>query len=330
MALMLRILALSPGGIGDQILFFPTLTSIKAAYPGVELHVLVEPRSAGAYELCPEVSRVLTFNFKGNPSLAEWVDLVGTMRERNYEAIISVGSSPGVAFLLWLTGIRRRVGYAGSALSEALLTHPVLLRRDQYAAAMYHDLVKGLGIDLPFAPPTVTIRPDDQTWATQQLKTTHLIPGNFLLLHPGASQLARQKGIAKLYPANRWAEVLKTLQKQKPGLTLAVVGGPDDTDLIQALKTQLGDKITFINPPSVGKLAGLIAQSALLLCVDSAPMHLAVTTARPLVALFGPTNPQLLLPLDDKFLSLVGKTVEAIVPNEIVKAVVQQINLADA
>ena len=322
---MLRVLALSPGGIGDQILFFPTLADFKASRE-LELDVLVEPRSVGAYELCPSVRTAWTFNYKGNPSLAEWVDLLGTIRERNYDGIFSVGRSPGVAFLLWLTGIRTRIGYGGNGLTEQLLTQPVPLDQEQYAAAMYHDLLKGFHIDRPCPWPTVRIKNEDLAWCQMQLRKLNLDAQRLVLLHPGASQLARQKGIAKVYPGQKWGVVLVELLKREPKLQLVVVGGPDDQELLQALQKQLGDGALFINPPSIGKLAALIQASALLLCVDSAPMHLGVATDRPLVALFGPTNPERLLPVDPKFIALKNNFVEQIPPAQIVQAVLQQLN----
>ena len=41
----MRILALVPGGIGDQILFFPTLENLKTQYPNSTIDVMVEPRA---------------------------------------------------------------------------------------------------------------------------------------------------------------------------------------------------------------------------------------------------------------------------------------------
>ncbi|NJL39626.1 MAG: lipopolysaccharide heptosyltransferase family protein, partial [Leptolyngbyaceae cyanobacterium SM1_4_3] len=46
----------------------------------------------------------------------------------------------------------------------------------------------------------------------------------------------------------------------------------------------------------------------LLLCTDSAPMHLAVALKVYTLALFGPTDPAKLLPASDKFLGIKSPT----------------------
>merc|ERR1712020_837598 len=101
----MRILALVPGGIGDQILFFPTLDDLKQSYRESQIDVIVEPRSKGAYQVCKSVRDVLTYDFKDANSLADWGNLLGIMRDREYEAVISLGQRWTVGLLLWLTGI---------------------------------------------------------------------------------------------------------------------------------------------------------------------------------------------------------------------------------
>jgi len=300
---MSRILALNPGGIGDQILFFPTLEGLRERYSRSRIEVIVEPRSQGAYRVCPWVDETLLFDFKAEPSLADWMNLIGIIRDRRYDAVLSVGSSPAIALLLWMTGIPTRVGY-GAWLTERFLTRSVPLDRNQYAADMYADLLKGFDIDCAPGIPKVVVRADDTKWAEQYLD--QIGTQKPVLLHPGASKLAEQKGIRKLYPAQNWVQVLQKLGQKQPDLVFAVAQGPDDQALVTQLKENVGDKVKFVQPPDIGKLAALIRLSRLLLCVDSAPMHLGVGTGTPLVALFGPTLPSKLLPEDPRFIALVS------------------------
>ena len=58
----MRVVALIPGGIGDQILFFPTLDDLKRIYPDAQIDVVVEPRSKGAYRVSKSIHEVLLFD----------------------------------------------------------------------------------------------------------------------------------------------------------------------------------------------------------------------------------------------------------------------------
>lgn len=107
----MRILALVPGGVGDQILFFPTLADLKERYPEAMIDVLVEPRAKAAYRVCPQVHEVLTFDFKDRNGPADYLNILGTIRDREYEIALSLGKNWAVGFLLWLNGIPTRVGY---------------------------------------------------------------------------------------------------------------------------------------------------------------------------------------------------------------------------
>lgn len=322
---MRRILALNPGGIGDQILFFPTLQGLRESFPQDRIEVLVEPRSRVAYRVCPWVNETLPFDFKADLSLADWINLIGTIRDRSYSAALSVGSSSGVSILLWITGIRERIGYAAGPSSK-LLTRPVTLNRDQYAAHMYYDLLQGFNIERPFTVPRIVIPAEDEQWALQLLQQQGLTDKKPLLLHPGASKLSASKGIQKLYPVRLWVEAVQSLARRD--IPLMVVQGPEDEELVNALSASLGGQIQAVAPPDIGKLAALIHHSRLLLCVDSAPMHLGVATQTPLVALFGPTSPAKLLPEAPQFTAVVSPdntSVERIPVQKVVQAVKAQL-----
>jgi ADP-heptose:LPS heptosyltransferase len=318
-----RILALVPGGIGDQILFFPALASLRQRFPEAELEVVVEPRAAAAYEVCPSVNRVLTFPFKEQLSLGDLSDLLGRIRERQYDGVLSLGRSLGVKLLLWLTGIPKRVGYAPPGPGRPWLTDPVPLKPAQYAAQMYHDLVQGFGIAAPAGLPQIRLKKADLEWAEQERK--RLLGDaaqDYVLLHPGASQLSQEKGIQKIYPSANWVKVIKGFREQRPELPLVLVVGPEDEQLAEGFLAQLPG-VPVSRPAGVGQLAALIGGATLLLCVDSAPMHLAVATQTPLVALFGPTDPLRLLPSEGPFRAVKGADgkVESIAPEQILQVI---------
>lgn len=301
----MRIVALVPGGIGDQILFFPTLDDLKRYYPDAEIDVVVEPRSVTAYRVCKSVQGVIPFDFKDRNSLADWGNLVGRLRDREYDMAITLGQRWVVGLLLWLTGIRMRIGYSGSG--TLFLTNSVPLKTQQYAAAMYHDLLQGLGINSPCPELTLNVPKTDIDWAESEQKRLGIQESGYVLIHGGSSQLAKTKGIDKIYPVERWKQIIQNFRQKQPDLPIVVIQGPEDQQLVQQLLQSFPD-IKVTSPSDIGKLAAIIAGANLMLCTDSAPMHLAVAVQTYTIALFGPTDPKKLLPQSDRFIGIKSAT----------------------
>ena len=301
----MRIVALVPGGIGDQILFFPTLDDLKRYYPDAEIDVVVEPRSKSAYRVCKSVQNVIPFDFKDRNSLADWGNLVGRLRDREYDIAIALGQRWVVGLLLWLTGIRTRIGYTGPG--TLFLTNPVPLKTQQYAAAMYHDLLQGLDINSPCPELALNVPKPDIDWAESEQKRLGIQESGYVLIHGGSSQLAKNKGIDKIYPAQKWKQIIQNFRQKQPDLPIVVIQGPEDQQLVQQLLESSPD-IKVTSPADIGKLAAMIAGANLMLCTDSAPMHLAVAVQTYTIALFGPTAPKKLLPQSDRFIGIKSAT----------------------
>ncbi|MCW6036998.1 glycosyltransferase family 9 protein [Spirulina subsalsa FACHB-351] len=289
----MRILALVPGGIGDQILFFPTLATLKQTYPQAQIDVLVEPRSKGAYRVCPSVSDVLVFDYKDRNGLADYLNLLGMIRDREYDIALTLGQRWAVGLLLWLNGITTRVGYESP--KSCLLTATVPLKTEQYAAEMYHDLLLGLGIQTPCPTPTITVPKSDIDWAEATQDRMGIRDTGYILIHGGSSQLAVTKGIDKIYPPQNWSAIIADLQTKQPDVPIVVIKGPEDSALVGELLAK-APNLKVVSPPDIGKLAAFIAGANLMLCTDSAPMHLAIAVGTYTIALFGPTDAKKLVP----------------------------------
>jgi ADP-heptose:LPS heptosyltransferase len=291
----MRILALVPGGIGDQILFFPTLEDLKRQYPNAAIDVMVEPRSKSAYRVCQWVHEVLLFDYKDRNSLADYLNLLGIIRDREYDIAITLGQRWAVGMLLWLNGIPVRVGY--KTKTSCFISHQVPLKTEQYAAYMYHDLLGGLDLATPCPKMKLTLPKEDITWAESEQQRLGIEDSGYVLIHGGSSRLALSKGIDKIYPVSQWQVVIEDLQKKQPELPIVLLLGPEDQQWVAQMR-EVCPNIKVTSPSDVGKLASMIAGANLMLCTDSAPMHLAVAVETYTIALFGPTDPAKLLPPD--------------------------------
>ncbi|MGH9548906.1 MAG: glycosyltransferase family 9 protein, partial [Terriglobales bacterium] len=327
-----KVLAINFGGIGDEILFLPTLKSVRAAIPGCHLTLLLEPRSRSVQQVCPLIDRIVTFDIKKRPLyVSDLMELVGLIREGGYDVLISSGSSKLVSILLFLGGVEKRIGYDSGKLSHILLTNPVPLNRDQYAAMMYHDLATGLGVQPACADksiPEITVPSANMSrmlaLLAQNVTTARRSDaggGAFkrIILHPGTSRLAVQKGIIKTWANDNWLQLIRFLSAEG-NIEVLLAGGPDDEEIIADIMRAVPAEAPLINcygkTRDLADLAALIHLSDAMVCVDSAPMHLGVALRKPLVALFGPTDEKKLVPDDPRFKTLRGGPVTACDPQQ--------------
>ncbi len=309
-----KLLAINFGGLGDEVLFLPTLQTIKSQSPMWHITLLTEPRGSAVRQLTPVIDDSLQFDIKKRPlRLKDCFDLLALLRKGKFDAVVSSGSSPLVAALLFLSGIPRRIGYGESLAAKFLLTDKVPLKRNQHAACMYHDLCKPLAGDAPCLRPAIEADPK----ALERMRK--VMPGGLaagtkggdrlVLVHPGVSKLSQSKGVVKTWSADNWCKLILQLAQQA-GVKVAVAGGPDDAEVVAAIfcalkakdeKTAAAVQNLMGATGNIADLVALIALCDLLVCVDSAPMHLAVALNKPLVALFGHTDPAKLLWTDKRF-----------------------------
>jgi ADP-heptose:LPS heptosyltransferase len=301
----MRVVALIPGGIGDQILIFPTLDELKRYYPNAQIDVVVEPRSKVAYRVSQSVHEVLTFDFKDRNSLADWGNLVGIIRDREYDVAITVGRSWLVGLFLWLTGIPTRIGYQGKG--AVFLTNTVPFKASQYLAASYHDLLQGLDIQTPCPELALNVPKPDIDWAQQEQKRLGVNETGYILIYPGSSPSFLAKGLDTIYPVENWQQIIQECQQKQPDLPVVIVKGSEDEQIVRSLFESCRD-IKITSPDNTGKLAAIIGGASLMLTTDSAPLQLSVAVQTYTIALFGPTDPAQLLPKSDKFLVIKSST----------------------
>ena len=291
-----RILLINFGGIGDEILFFPVIEDLRSHYTHAHITVVVEPRCRSIMEHNYLIDEVICFDIKQRKHPGDLLELLGLIRDQAPDLILSSGSSPLVACLLFLSGSPVRVGYRPRKLGF-LLTDPVELNKEQYAARMYHDLLKPLGFPDQPPVPRMHLPHSVRHWVSDWLAEHHLAEHDYALIHPGVSQLSKDKQMIKSWELAKWEALIEQLLAQERNVVLA--GGPDDAAELNWLLSRLAHPRLFSiygQTRDMYQLAGVIQRAGVMICVDSAPMHLGVAMGTPLVAIFGPTDEHKLLP----------------------------------
>jgi ADP-heptose:LPS heptosyltransferase len=293
----MRILALVPGGISEQILFFPTLEDLKIQYPNAIIDVLVEPRAKAAYRVCPQIHEVLLFDYQDRNGLADYLNLLGVIRDREYDLALTLEKRWTLGVLLWLNGIPLCVGYGDKP--SWFLSNPVPQKTEQYTAEMYHDLMGGLNIKSSCPSLKIAVPKDDITWAEGEQKRLLLEESGYIVVYGGASES---------YPVPQWSNVINRIQEKQPSLSIVLLQGAGDEAWVTPLLSSCPNlKVT--KPGDLGKLAAMIAGANLMICTDSTPLQLGVAVGTYTVALFGKTDAKKRLPPNqDRYIGIQSPT----------------------
>ena len=267
----MRVLALIPGDIGNQLLFFPTLETIKQQYPQAAIDVLVEPRSKKAYRVCKNVDDVLVFDFQDRNSFADYLNLLGTVRDREYDVLISLKTSWRIKLLLWLNGIPTRIGYRDD--SASYLSTAVERKLQQYRAEMYHDLLTGLNIQTACPPITINVPTEDISWAESEQQRMALSDSGYIVLCDEPNN-TEQVGA---YPLPSWSKIVEDIEQRQTGLSIVLLQTEHNQGWVTAMISAHGN-LKAIAPGDVGKMAAVIAGANLMLCNNSTPAQIAVAT----------------------------------------------------
>lgn len=311
-----RILVVRTDLIGDLVLTLPAIRALRQGYPDAEIGVLVLPSTRDILAGEPDIAHVHTYdpNIWRRPlSLVNprnWRRvraLITELRAMRYDLAVSIAGDWG-SVLTWVSGARRRVGYAGEAY-PGLMTDPLPGRRyaaRQHEVAYVARLARAAGgvlADDEIAP-VLHVEPEAARRVRALLGA--LVPIRqqqhngrahpLVALHAGA-----QNGRAKRWPVASWAALADRLVAEA-GAHVLLTGSASDGPLVAAIRRRMrhaSGASDLAGRTSLAELAALLDQCDLLVSGDSGPLHIACAVDTPVVGLYGPTDPALSGPVSD-------------------------------
>lgn len=290
----MQVLALVPGGISDQLLFFPTLEHIKQSLPNAEISVVTEPSAAAAYRVSKVVKATIPYTFTSNNSPADWANLLGVVRDREFEVVLTTTQTWSIGVLLWLSGIPNRIGY-DSGFNNLFLTSTMPLEGHQYQAFEYHDLLAPIDITGQCPPASINVPQQDIGWVDLQIQAQGIGEQGYVLVYPGPADGA----IDDRYPVNSWVEIIQDFQKRQPGLPLVLLQQAETAATIKSI-IQAVPNLNVMRPDNLGQVAALVAGANLVLATDSYVSQLGAALNVFTLTLFGCYTPERRFPPVDE------------------------------
>jgi lipopolysaccharide heptosyltransferase I len=279
-----RILIVKPSAIGDIVHALPVLNLIRRRWPAAHISWLVTPACAALVEGHPQIDQVLCFDRKGmsrawrSPIAAlKLLGLHDDMRSQNVDLVVDL---QGLFRSGWFAGQTRsplRVGFANAReFGWLFYTHRVESSWEDHAVDRYLCIAEALGLDISRVEFHFAV--NDRDRAEIRLLLSDSEP--YAVLLPGANW------DTKRWPPERFAALVEPI-RERFGLRCVVAGGPGDCEL--AAKIPGAQDLT--GKTNLRQLIALLEGAKLVIAGDTGPMHIAAALGKPLVTMYGPTDP---------------------------------------
>lgn len=284
--------------MGDILHALPAVTALRQAHPSWTIDWAVEPTwapllsadtsASSPSPAQPLVNRLHLTRMKawGRDPLnfgnhGEFSAVRKALRAEQYDAVVDFQGAVRSALLGRVSGARRRVGEAHPRewaarwlFSERVETAGAhVIEQDvELAAAIAGD-------DLKPVQPLLPVDPAAEAWADGLLAGSH---GPVALLNPGAGWGAKR------WPVERYAAVARELAGR--GYRVFANAGPGEASIVEELQN-LSDGVAQPVECSLGQLIAITRRSALMIAGDTGPLHLACALGKPVIGIYGPTDP---------------------------------------
>jgi heptosyltransferase-2 len=294
---MRRALVVAPNWIGDALMAQPLFALLKKMQPRLQIDAVAPGGVAAVLERMPEISTVFTTELRSGKLQAwhRW-QLASDLRDNYYDAAYVLPNSFKSALVPWLAGINMRVGYTGESRFGVLnvrhrnpskTERPPMVRH--YAALAFAP-----GARLPEILPTPRLESDLNEPARVSSRFTLDTRVPLVVFCPGA-----EYGPAKRWPTEHFAGLAQHLRHAFPYAQIVVLGSSKEIPLGDAITRAAPFVRNLCGQTSLGEACALIARASAVITNDSGLMHVAAALRRPLVAVYGSTDPRHTPPLSD-------------------------------
>ena len=279
------ILVIRTAYIGDVVMTLPMLKPLKERFPEAKISFLTSSSAKDILINNPYLDEIITFNpFWFYPAkIKEYLKFIREFKKRKFDLIIEArGDIREFLFLVWPLKARFKVSYdvgGGGYLLSHVVPYADVCHRVEY----HLDIVRylgGKGNDICW---DIYLK-ENEIRKVEQILRENEIHKSFISIHPGSRQ-----------PLKRWAKeryaLLADMLIKQEGRGVVFLGSPGERQLVESIVNKMkATPVNLVGKTNLREMAGIFSKSALVVCNDSAPMHIAAAVDTPIVAVFGPSK----------------------------------------
>ena len=312
-----RILLIKPSALGDVVHTIPVLVKLRARYPQARIDWLITPENAEIVRCHPALSNVVLFarrdfSKRGQRwrAFVSFFGLLKQIRRAKYDLVIDMHGQVRSAFFALISGARVRIGFDRPI--KRTLTISVEHDLKNVPSHGWRGAREGSWIAYTHRIPIPTLDVhaiDRYLWVGELLGFDDNPPD--LTIHLSSEtirnveRLLKEKGVGPsqplvvLVPGTIWETKHWTIegfagvarQFLRDGFAVALAGTKRDQPRCREIAAAAPGACDLSGQTTPADLAALIRRAEVAVTNDSGSMHVAASLGKPMVSIFGPTNP---------------------------------------
>jgi lipopolysaccharide heptosyltransferase II len=268
--------------IGDVLLSTPVLEAIKRKYPQSEVNMMISPYTKDLLLNNPWVDKIITDEQK---SAGGFFRLVRSLRKKKFDCVILLRPTLRLALLLFLSGIRVRIG-TGYRAYQFLFNCKIYQHRKTIEK---HELEYNLGMLAPLGisnegyRPRIYLSAEEEGYSQKIFNDLRIKKDDLkIAIHPGSGNSSLN------YPLGKFALLADKLIEEFSARVI-LTGNNEEVKLSETIRSQMRNKpVDLAGRTDLRELSSILKGSDLLISNSTGPMHMAVALGTPVVALFSP------------------------------------------
>ena len=306
-----KILIIRLSAIGDVVHVLPALRLLRSHFPESKIAWLVEDKASDILTGHPDIDEVVIFPrkkwqrdiLKINKTLNALSDIISfykRLRSEHYDLIIDFQGNLKSGIMNLITGPGKRVGFGKGYCKEfnylttqyqAFPSEKTMHRIDKNLF-----LLKELGVENGFQRPKLPVFRPDKKYISKFVKTDTNPSFPIIIIHPGTSKFGSYKQWSPLNYALLADMILETYEAN-----VVFTWGPYEFSVVKEIVGNMKHKaLPACETRTIKQLIELIRHARLFIGGDTGPLHIASILDIPVVGIYGPKDPEIYGPYNDK------------------------------
>jgi heptosyltransferase I len=274
--------------IGDAVHVLPVANALERAWPACRITWVIQPAAHALVAGHPAIDEFIVFQRRrGLGAWRTFRDIAAELRGKQFDLLLGLQVYLKAGLITGLVRARTKVGFDMRRARDAqwLFTNARLpARAPQHVQDQYFEFLELLGVD-----------PHPVTWGLTLTEAEREAQATFFrkLDRPACAVVVGTSRVEKNWLPDRYARVLEQIEA-KHGLRPVLVGGPSGVERRIAAEVLARTKAHVVDAlgDDLRRLVWILEGSALVVTPDTGPLHIARALERPVVSLFGRTNPK--------------------------------------